>query len=405
LSSVEKSIAHATSHCLMPCLYSGLLYLLGCSSSLPGAAVPPAELEEIMGIINSDTALINLEPVTGDGAAPTSTKKGVNPMSETRGRALIISNSYNNTRQGSEHDYANMKRMLEKLGYITVGGHRSYQAHEMITEIHKETQLVDDQTGESVHRHLRSFILVITSHGDQGAVGGSDGKQIEITEIMDLLSPKNFPAMEKKPKIVIIQACAGSKREMLRTDWPAQAAANQNQPGGDQPVPDDYTTDSTPHDISTSDFIIMQSSFDSFVSPRSPVIGSPYIRALVAVFYKYAHRLHVEELADIIRLIVAKIGVQNTEYLLGTRRYRGNPQEAHVASMPQTRCTFLGYKFYLRPLRIDNHPNRLRNPVLPNPTTTRIEQQPDHEQSTRDSNGLAVGLPKIFYKWLVRRNV
>lgn len=49
---------------------------------------------------------------------------------------------------------------------------------------------------------------------------------------------------------------------MLRTDWPAQAAANQNQPGGDQPVPDDYTTDSTPHDISTSDFIIMQSSFD-----------------------------------------------------------------------------------------------------------------------------------------------
>ena len=59
----------------MPCLYSGLLYLLACSSSLPGAAVPPAELEEIMGIINSDTALINLEPVTGDGAAPTSTKK------------------------------------------------------------------------------------------------------------------------------------------------------------------------------------------------------------------------------------------------------------------------------------------------------------------------------------------
>ena len=81
----------------------------------------------------------------------------------------------------------------------------------MISEIHKETQLVDSQTGESVHRHLRSFILVLTSHGDEGTVAGSDGKQVKITEIMDLLSPKNFPAMKKKPKIIIIQACAGSK--------------------------------------------------------------------------------------------------------------------------------------------------------------------------------------------------
>ena len=81
----------------------------------------------------------------------------------------------------------------------------------MVTEIHKETQLVDNQTGESVHKDLRSFILVITTHGDEGSVGGSDGKQVKIMEIIDLLSPKNFPAMRGKPKIVIIQACAGSK--------------------------------------------------------------------------------------------------------------------------------------------------------------------------------------------------
>ena len=46
----------------------------------------------------------------------------------TRGRALIISNSFNNTRPGSEHDYNNMRRMLEQFGFITVGEHRDYQA-------------------------------------------------------------------------------------------------------------------------------------------------------------------------------------------------------------------------------------------------------------------------------------
>ena len=50
-------------------------------------------------------------------------------MSDTRGRALIISNSYNGQRQGSEYDYDNMKRMLDWLGYITVGGHRNYPAN------------------------------------------------------------------------------------------------------------------------------------------------------------------------------------------------------------------------------------------------------------------------------------
>ena len=52
---------------------------------------------------------------------------------------------------------------------------------------------------------------MLTSHGDEGSIGGSDRKQIKITDIMDLLSPKNFPSMKGKPKIVIIQACAGSK--------------------------------------------------------------------------------------------------------------------------------------------------------------------------------------------------
>ena len=49
-------------------------------------------------------------------------------MTEPRGRALIVSNDFNQTRAGSEHDYQNMKRMLDKLGFVTVGSHENYTA-------------------------------------------------------------------------------------------------------------------------------------------------------------------------------------------------------------------------------------------------------------------------------------
>ena len=68
---------------------------------------------------------------------------------------------------------------------------------------------------------------------------------------------------------------------------------------------------------------------------------------------------------------MAKIGVQRTD----TRRHRQNPEGAHVASMPQTRCTFLGPEFYLTPGTQD-HLDSLRNPVMRDPPTTRIVQLP-----------------------------
>ena len=71
--------------------------------------------------------------------------------------------------------------------------------------------MVDRRTRTSVHSNLGAFMLVIMSHGDEGSVAGCDGKHVKITDILDLLSPKNFPAMKKKPKTIIVQACAGCK--------------------------------------------------------------------------------------------------------------------------------------------------------------------------------------------------
>lgn len=82
---------------------------------------------------------------------------------------------------------------------------------EIVETIHKETQLIDPITQESVHRDLGAFVLVISSHGGRGSIVGVDRKHIDLADIFNLLSPKNFPAMTGKPKVVIIQACAGGE--------------------------------------------------------------------------------------------------------------------------------------------------------------------------------------------------
>ena len=82
---------------------------------------------------------------------------------------------------------------------------------DIIRTIHTETQMVDRQTGESVHKDLDCFVLVVTSHGNEGSIIGTDGKHVKITDMIELLSPRNFHELKGKPKIVILQACAGSE--------------------------------------------------------------------------------------------------------------------------------------------------------------------------------------------------
>lgn len=52
-------------------------------------------------------------------------------MSEPRGRALIISNKCEvgkDWREGADTDHINMRRALEKLGFIVTGNIRNYTA-------------------------------------------------------------------------------------------------------------------------------------------------------------------------------------------------------------------------------------------------------------------------------------
>lgn len=56
------------------------------------------------------------------------------------------------------------------------------------------------------------FVLAIMTHGEENDIlFGSDNLPVKLGDLKDILSKTNFPAMEGKPKLIIIQACSGGE--------------------------------------------------------------------------------------------------------------------------------------------------------------------------------------------------
>jgi len=73
-------------------------------------------------------------------------------------------------------------------------------------------QAIKDETALEVHKHLSMFVLIIMSHGQTGdQILSHDNKLVKLGDIKHLLSASQFTAMKGKPKLIIIQACSGSK--------------------------------------------------------------------------------------------------------------------------------------------------------------------------------------------------
>ena len=71
--------------------------------------------------------------------------------------------------------------------------------------------LIDAERKRAEHKDADSFILAIFSHGTKGKIYGADGNTIKIKTIKTCFDGKNCPALHGKPKLLIIQACQGSK--------------------------------------------------------------------------------------------------------------------------------------------------------------------------------------------------
>ena len=76
---------------------------------------------------------------------------------------------------------------------------------------------IREETEKDVHYNYGMFVLVLMSFGKRGDILlDCDGEDVDLIKIQDMLSPSQFPAMEGKPKLMIIQACSGGKLSLCK---------------------------------------------------------------------------------------------------------------------------------------------------------------------------------------------
>ncbi|XP_078094637.1 caspase drICE-like [Mustelus asterias] len=103
-------------------------------------------------------------------------------------------------RLGASNDTKKLHSVLFNLGF-EVTFKIDYTAEEILQEYREE----------SCRTHGSCFISIISSHGEEGVIYGSDCRPVNLGDIYSMFTPHNCPSLAGKPKIFFIQACRGSE--------------------------------------------------------------------------------------------------------------------------------------------------------------------------------------------------
>ncbi|XP_027882106.1 caspase-3-like [Xiphophorus couchianus] len=98
-------------------------------------------------------------------------------------------------RSGANRDAKKLHRILTKLGYKV--------------ELHMDpsSKEIYNLFSEESRRPVKDcFLAVLSSHGEEGCVFGSDGKPVRLSRVFTYFDNE---CMEKKTKLFLIQACRG----------------------------------------------------------------------------------------------------------------------------------------------------------------------------------------------------
>uniref|UniRef100_A0A8B9VCD0 Caspase family p20 domain-containing protein n=1 Tax=Anas zonorhyncha TaxID=75864 RepID=A0A8B9VCD0_9AVES len=126
-------------------------------------------------------------------------------------RALIIVNTdfcssagdvVLGTRRGAKREAEKLSEALSELNYKVKLMHNS-----------TAKEMEDLYQQECSREHGEFFVSIISSHGEEGAVFGSDCRPLQLTRIFRILSPRNCPVLTERPKVFFIQ------RALARQCW------------------------------------------------------------------------------------------------------------------------------------------------------------------------------------------
>lgn len=176
-------------------------------------------------------------------------------------------------RSGAHRDIHLMKEWLDqcKFEYTACIDPDKMELLEKITLFRDELNEINEEIG--------CCIVTLMSHGEQGFIKMKDGEKVSLEKIFEMFNNKNCPALQRKPKIFIIQACRGEKVDYgVETD--------------DEPMDSDDVKEK--RRLPTfSDYFIVYPTQPNYVALRHPSNGSVMIEEMIEVFKDYGNRYHI----------------------------------------------------------------------------------------------------------------
>ncbi|XP_058258805.1 caspase-8 [Hemibagrus wyckioides] len=163
-------------------------------------------------------------------------------------------------RRGTDKDKDALTEVFQRMHFL-VGVEKDLVSSDMLKTM--------DKFSKEDHSKMDAFVCCILSHGEKGAVFGTDGKPVQIR---DLTKPfAGCKTLTGKPKLFFIQACQGTELQkgVLRQD------GNE-----DDELEDDAETAVSPYVPIEADFLIGMATVESYMSFRHTINGSIYIQEL-----------------------------------------------------------------------------------------------------------------------------
>lgn len=148
------------------------------------------------------------------------------------------------------------------------------------TELLEKLTSFRDELNE-IKAEVSCCLVTLMSHGKKGWITMKDGDEVSLEDVFAMFNNKNCPALHEKPKIFIIQACRGEKRDSgVETD--------------DEPMDSDDVSEKRRLPTFSDYFIIYPTQAD-YVALRHPRTGSVMIEAMTEVFKQYGNRWHIAD--------------------------------------------------------------------------------------------------------------
>ncbi|GMS84745.1 hypothetical protein PENTCL1PPCAC_6920 [Pristionchus entomophagus] len=212
-----------------------------------------------------------------------------------RGHALIISNEIFREmppRRGTKADVNALHSLFStKLGY--------------------DVQVQENLTGKDLMHKIKSFasspdhafrssaVLCILTHGEHDVLYGVDDQVVNVHLLLSFFNSHNAPHLAGKPKIILLQACRGDKKDLGYDEMDSgRPLAFLNCFGGEGGM---MTRNKRPVE---ADILVAYATPAHYVSWRNSEKGSWFIQSFVEVVDKKSHN---SDLLSILTQVNAKV--------------------------------------------------------------------------------------------------